>query len=239
MLSDYEKDQIISVVLRCNNKRMKIVAAICSASTESAIKYAKKYSNSGVDYLLVTSPPYVKPNDEGLFNHYKLIAESVKIPIILYNIPNRTGVNLNYNIIKKLKDIPNIVGIKESNKDINHIMEVFKLCDENFSVYCGNDDLIYLFLHFGAIGLINVYGNVEPKVIKSVISLFESNIVLFKVFFYRYYEMFKMIFIETNPIPIKSLMNYKGFGVGTHRLPLSTISKDNYEKLINMYNSII
>ena len=162
-LSEYEKDRLVEYVVNLNNKRMKIIVGVISNVTQIAIEKATKYEKLGADCILVTPPYYNKTNTSGLIKHFKLIAYNVKIPTILYNIPSRTGLNIDKDVICDLKKVPNIIGVKESNKDISHILDIASICDEDFALYCGNDELSYLFLSLGAKGLINVYGNLEPK----------------------------------------------------------------------------
>ena len=238
-LNEYEKDRLVEFVINQNDKRMKILVGVITNNTLDAVKKSIKYEKMGADGLLLIPPFYNKTNKEGLINHFKLIAYSVKIPIILYNIPSRTGINLDIDILKELKKITNIVGVKEANKDITHIMDLASICDSKFNFYCGNDELSYLFLSLGAKGLINVYGNLEPKIIKDLINIYEINPTLAYNYFKDYYELFKLIFIETNPIPIKSLMNYLGFDVGEYRLPLYKMNDENYNKLISEYNNTL
>lgn len=238
-LNEYEKDQLVEFVINQNNMRMKILVGVITNNTLDAVKKSIKYEMMGADGLLLIPPFYNKTNKEGLINHFKLIAYSVKIPIILYNIPSRTGINLDIDVLKELKKISNIIGVKEANKDITHIMDLAAICDSKFYLYCGNDELSYLFLSLGAKGLINVYGNVEPKVIKDLINIYKINPTLAYSYFKDYYELFKLIFIETNPIPIKSLMNYLDFDVGGYRLPLYKMSDENYNKMILEYNNTL
>lgn len=217
---------------------MKIVVAVISNCTKEAIEKSIKYEKFGADYLLVISPYYNKSNFSGLINHFKMIAHSVNIPIILYNIPSRTGINIDVDVLKILKDVPNIVGVKECSKDFNHIIEVARICDHYFHLYCGNDDLSYLFLSLGATGLINVVGNFNPILMKNLINIYEQNNLLAYEYFIVLYPFLSALFIETNPIPIKALMNYYGIEVGGYRMPLTQISQDNLEKLINCYKTI-
>lgn len=238
-LNEYEKDRLVEFVINQNNMRMKILVGVITNNTLDAVKKSIKYEKMGADGLLLIPPFYNKTNKEGLINHFKLIAYSVKIPIILYNIPSRTGINLDIDILKELKKISNIVGVKEANKDITHIMDLASICDSKFHLYCGNDELSYLFLSLGAKGLINVYGNVEANVIKDLINIYEINPTLAYNYFKDYYELFKLIFIEINPIPIKSLMNYLGFDVGEYRLPLYKMNDENYNKMILEYNNTL
>lgn len=234
-LTKEEKDELVKFVINVNAKRMKIIVAVIANSTQEAIVDCIRYERMGADYLLVVAPYYIKPNRTGLIKHFRLTASSVNTDIIIYNIPSRCGINIGADILKELKKSPNIIGVKESNKDINHIMDVIELQDKTFGVYCGNDDLSYLFLSLGSPGLINVFGNLEPKVIKNLINIYNQNPYLGLRYFYEYYNMFKLIFIDTNPIPIKALMNYIGIDVGTHRLPLDILDFATHNHLVMQY----
>lgn len=238
-LDETEKDELLKHIIKQNNKRMKIVAAVITNITKDAIKKSIKYQIMGADYLLVIPPYYIKTNKEGLFNHFKLIANSVNIPLILYNIPSRCGMNIDIDVIMKLKEITNIVGVKECSKDINHIIEVSRICDDKFSLYCGNDDLSYLFLSLNAKGLINVFGNIYPSRIKNLIFIYDNNPLLALKYFQSLYPLLNELFIETNPIPIKSLMNYIGMDVGLYRPPLQMMDDFLYNNLINTYEIVI
>lgn len=235
-LTEKEKDDIVRFVVSKNNFRMKIVVAVITNNTLEAIERSVKYEKMGADYLLLITPFYNKTNAYGLINHFKLIAESVNIPIILYNVPSRSGMNIDVDTLKILKQIPNIVGIKECSKDIDHIIKVSNICDHYFHLYCGNDELGYLFLSLGATGIINVYGNLEPQLMKDIINVYEINPFLARRFFNDFYELLTNVFIEVNPIPIKTLMNYIGMDVGGCRLPLYTMREENYLNLITLYD---
>ena len=234
-LTSAEKDQIVEFVVRKNDKRMKIVVGVITNNTIEGVKDAKKYELFGADYLLVCPPYYNKTNSSGLIKHFNEIATSVKIPLIIYNVPSRIGMNISIAEFEQLKKIPNIIGVKECNKDINHILDLAQISNKKFNLYCGNDELIYLFLSLGCKGIINVYGNIEPKVIKNLINIFENNEFLAKKYFFQYYDIFKILSIEVNPIPIKELMNYIGLNVGSYRLPLDKMADKNREILIEKY----
>ena len=236
-LSEYEKDKLVEYVVNLNNKRMKIIVGVISNVTQTAIEKAIKYEKLGADCLLVTPPYYNKTNNSGLIKHFKLIALNVNIPVILYNIPSRTGLNIDIDAICELKKVSNIIGVKESNKDVSHIMDVASVCDDKFSLFCGNDELSYLFLSLGAKGLINVFGNLEPKMFKNLINIFVINEYLARKYFFIYHDLFKTLSIEVNPIPIKALMNWKGLNVGLYRLPLDIMNEKNLKILIQVYEN--
>ena len=237
-LDDKEKEELVSFVINENDSRMKIVVGVIENNTQKSFKKAKLYEKLGADYLLVITPYYVKSNDEGVYEHFKEISRNINIPMIIYNIPSRTGVNISIDVLKKLKEIPNIIGIKEATQDINHIIEVSLVCDHYFHLYGGNDDLSYLFLSLNATGLINVVGNYNPYILEILIHTFEENPYLAYNYFKEIYPFLKSLFIENNPIPIKELLNYLGYDVGGYRLPLFNMSKNNREKLIEEYKKI-
>ena len=238
-LNDKEKEEIVKFVVKENDYRLKIVVGVIENNTENAIKKAGLYEKLGADYLLVLTPFYTKSNDDGIYEHFKNVASNVKIPIILYNVPSRTGVNISINLLEKLKKIPNILGIKEATQDINHIIETSLICDENFCLYGGNDDLSYLFLTLKAKGLISVVGNYDPYIFKILINTFEENPYLAYEYYKSVYSFLKILFVEVNPIPIKELMNYLGYDVGKHRLPLFSMSEHNQNILIEEYKKYV
>ena len=237
-LDDKEKEELVSFVINENDSRMKIVVGVIENNTQKSFKKAKLYEKLGADYLLVITPYYVKSNDVGVYEHFKEISRNINIPMIIYNIPSRTGVNISIDVLKKLKEIPNIIGIKEATQDINHIIEVSLVCDHYFHLYGGNDDLSYLFLSLNATGLINVVGNYNPYILEILIHTFEENPYLAYNYFKEIYPFLKSLFIDNNPIPIKELLNYLGYDVGGYRLPLFNMSKNNREKLIEEYKKI-
>lgn len=237
-LTREEKNKILQTVINKNKGRMKIVAGIITNNTLEAIEISKNYEKLGADYLLVVAPFYIKPNKAGIVKHFKSIAQSVSIPIIIYNVPSRCGVNIDYESLKEIKMISNIIGVKESNKDINHILDIFKLSDCNFKIYCGNDELSYLFLSHGAKGLINVYGNLNPVIMKKILNLYNNKHQLAYDYFYKFYDIFKLLNSETNPIAIKALMNYEDMNVGNHRLPLDVMEENKYNEFINIYKKL-
>lgn len=237
-LTDKEKDELVKFVVKENDSRLKIVVGVIENNTQKALEKSKVYEKLGADYLLVITPFYTKSNDNGIYEHFKLIANSINIPMIVYNVPSRTGVNISVDVLKKLKDIPNIVGIKEATTDVNHIIEVSLLCDHYFHLYGGNDELSYLFLSLNASGLINVVGNYSPEVFEILLHTYEENPNLAYEYFKEIYPFLKALCIEVNPIPIKELINFLGYDVGKFRLPLFKIDIENKQKLIEIYKKI-
>ena len=236
-LTENEKDSIVSYVINKVNKRLKIVVGVITNNTNEGIILAKKYERMGVDFLLISPPYYNKTNFNGLIKHFECIANSVNIPILIYNVPSRIGLNITIEQYIKLKSLKNIVGVKECSKDIDQIIELAQMCDEKFNLYCGNDELSYLFLSLGAKGWINVSGNFCPVAIKNLFDIFENNEHLAMNYFFALHDFFKSLSVEVNPIPIKTLMNYIGMDVGCVRLPLGNMDERNEEKLINCYKN--
>ena len=181
---------------------------------------------------------YYEPVQLGLFIHFGLIASCVKTPIILYNIPSRCGVDISISCINKLKKIENIIGIKEASKDINRLLELANICDDNFYLYCGNDELSYLFLSLNAKGIINVLGNLDSTIIGNMIIIYKENPYLAYKYFKEYYDFFKCLTIDSNPIPIKALLFYANEISGGVRLPLINLCEEKLNLLAKCYQSI-
>ncbi len=236
-LSEVEKIELLNYIVAKNKKRLKLVVGVTSNDSRAAVLKAQNYEALGADYLLVLTPYYNRCNTEGLIKHFELIADNVSIPIILYNIPSRTGVNIEVEVMKELKKKNNIIGVKEANRSITHLLDVASICDDSFALYGGNDDLLYLFLCLNCQGFFNVYGNIDPSLMNRFWFL-KNNLSLLFATHQEYYALFKMIFIETNPIPIKALMNYQGFKVGGYRLPLTEMDEDHLKQLINEYKKV-
>ncbi len=186
------------------------------------------------------TPYYNKCSQSGLIEHYEEISKSVpNTPIILYNVPSRTGVNIELDTINKLSKIPNIVGIKEANPDISRIAKLFNMSIENFDIYSGNDDLLLPILCLGGSGVISVLANIKPKVVHEICNLyFNNNILESKKLYFENLELANSLFLDVNPIPIKEAMNYLGINVGPTRLPLSSMDKNKKENLFKLLDKI-
>ena len=234
-LSEEEKENIIKYVIKENNNRMEIIAGVIENSTQNAIIKSLKYKSLGVNKLLVISPFYNKTNNEGMIQHFTKIAQAVDIPIILYNVPSRTGVNIDLSVIRDLMKVENIIGIKEASKDINHITQLAFMCNNKFSLYCGNDDLLLTFLSLNCKGIISVVSNIKPDIIYNTLKIYEINPLTAFSYYKYYYDFICSLFIEVNPMPIKAIMNFCGIDLGVYRLPLTKISAENYLKIINIY----
>lgn len=187
---------------------------------------------AGVDGLLIVTPYYNKTTQEGAVSHYTQIANSVNIPIILYNVPSRTGFNLSVNSCYKLSKIKNIVGIKEASGNLSYIADIASICDDNFSIYSGNDDLILPILSFGGKGIVSVLSNIAPREVVSITNnYFNGNIEISSMLQLKALPLIRALFSEVNPIPIKYALNLMGYNFGIPRLPLVELSEANRKRL--------
>ncbi len=231
-LSNTEKKQLISYVCKkCKNK-IPVVAGTGSNNTKIALNMSKYAKSQGADGVLVVTPYYNKCNQNGLFVHYKKIAEAIyPTPLILYNVPSRTGVDISVETIVKLSKIPNIVAIKEANPSLEKIAQVInKTKDTDFNVLSGNDNLIIPILSLGGKGVISVCANIIPNEMHNI--CIKKDVDLF----YKYLDLMDSLFLDVNPIMIKEAMNYLNFSVGKTRLPLyepDTVKVLKMQKIID------
>jgi len=239
-MTEQEKKETIKFVVDVVNKRIPVIAGTGSNNTAEAISMSKWAQNIGADALLVITPYYNKTTQKGLIEHFKAIARSVTSPIIIYNVPSRTALNLLPKTLQKLCLIPNIVAVKEASGDISQIAQIKALCGGNIDIYSGNDDQVIPILSLGGIGVISVIANIIPTDIHNMCELYLSgkhdealNIQL------GYLPLNNSIFIETNPIPVKTALNLMGMQVGPLRLPLCEMEENNLEflkKELKAYN---
>lgn len=228
-LSDKEKMAIIKFAKNKIAGRAKLVVGTGSNSTKTAITNSQIAQKLGADAVLVVSPYYNKCTQAGAILHYKAVANSINIPVILYNVPSRTGFNLLPESVEKLAEVENIVAIKEANGDINHILELFDKCRGKIDIYSGNDNLNHIFYTLGGAGTISVVANIFPKQIKQQLET-KNNATLHKIS--------QLCFVEPNPIPIKFLLCYAGFIENELRLPLTPLSNAYKKMLKDCYNQI-
>ena len=230
-LTDEEKYEIIKYSVKRVNGRVPVIAGTGSNNTKHAVELSKKAEALGVDGLLVVTPYYNKGNENGIYEHYKLIAENVNCPIILYNVPSRTGVNLSISLLKKLAEIKNIVAIKEASGNISYAGEIAREVPE-LDIYSGNDDMTIPLMSYGGIGVISVSANIIPETVHNMcMSFLENNIVEAKNLQLKYNDLVDSLFIEVNPVSIKEAMNYLGYNIGHCRLPLGEMKEENKIKL--------
>ena len=232
-MSFSEKLKVISFVVDVVNHRIPVIAGTGSNNTSDAVELTKKAEQLGADSALVVTPFYNKTSQEGLVQHYSAIANSTSLPIILYNVPSRTGLNITPDTCFKLSKIPNIVGIKEASGNISQITKIRQLCDYDFNIYSGNDDQIIPILSVGGIGVISVLSNIFPKFAHDMVfDYLNGNIYDALNRELLALPFINSLFCDVNPIPLKYAMNKIGFDYGIPRLPLIEISLQN-KKLID------
>ena len=233
-LSFDEKKAAIKYTVDKVNGRIPVVAGTGGNNTKQVIELSQYAESVGADGLLVVTPFYNKTTQPGLVKHYTAIANSVKLPIILYNVPSRTGLNISANTCYELSKVDNIVAVKEASSDISQIAEIAAKCSDDLYIYSGNDDQIVPILSLGGIGVISVIANVLPKETNDICqSYFDGNVEYSKKLQLKYIDLVKSLFIEVNPMPVKQALNDLGYNVGICRMPLTTMEDKNVEILRN------
>jgi 4-hydroxy-tetrahydrodipicolinate synthase len=232
-LSFAEHDRVIEITIEQVKKRIPVIAGTGSNSTEEAIMLTRHAAKAGADASLQVSPYYNRPTQKGLYEHFKAIAESVEIPIILYNIASRTGVNIEPETIVKLaRDCKNILGVKEASGNLDQMSRIKALCPENFDLISGDDSLTLPILAIGGVGIISVVANIVPKDVAELVAEFQrGNLKRAQELHYKLFPLIKAMFIETNPIPVKTAMGLMGLCSADLRLPMCPISEQNLELL--------
>lgn len=229
-----EKKETIKFAIEVANKRIPIVAGTGGNCTKSAIEMSKYAESVGADAVLVVTPYYNKTTQAGLIAHYKAIAQSISIPVILYNVPSRTGLNITPATCLELSKIDNIVAVKEASGNISQVAEIANLCRDNLAIYSGNDDQIVPILSLGGLGVISVLSNVIPKDVHNMVENFlNGNIAEATKLQLDTLKLTSALFSEVNPIPVKAACNMMGFNAGIPRMPLIKMSRIGKEKLKN------
>lgn len=233
-LEDEEHLSVIKYVADKVNKRIPVIAGTGGNNTEHSIYMSQQAEKFGVDGLLIITPYYNKGNKSGIKKHFESIAKSVKTPIILYNVPGRTGVNLAPSMVYELSKIDNIVAIKEASGDLSQVAEIARLVSNDFAIYSGNDDTILPLLSLGGKGVISVLANVCPKETHDLVfKFFEGDIDTSRELQLNMKPLIDALFIEVNPVPVKTACNLLGFNVGGFRLPLAEMDSKNEQVLKN------
>lgn len=231
-MTESERKEVIRFAVEKVNKRIPVIAGTGSNCTKSAVEMSKYAQSVGVDCVLVVTPYYNKATQNGLIAHYTEIANNVNIPIIMYNVPSRTGVSLEPKTVFELSKLDNIVAIKEASGDFSKTAEIASLCGENLYLYSGNDDQILPILSLGAVGVISVLANVAPKQTHDmVIDYIDGKEKNSRFLQLKLIPLIKALFSEVNPIPVKEALQIMGFDAGEVRLPLVKLGNENMEKL--------
>ena len=233
-LSDEEKISVIEFTVDIINSRIPVIAGTGSNDTRHAVEFSKRVEKLGVDGLLVVTPYYNKGNENGIYEHYKAIAEGVKIPVILYNVPSRTGVNLSIPLLKRLAQIENITALKEASGNISYVAEVAREIPE-LDIYSGNDDMVVPVLSLGGKGVISVSANIIPDISHDMTASFlKGDVKKARELQLKYNDLVNALFLETNPVPVKEAMNFLGYEVGNCRLPLGAMNESNRARLTDI-----
>ena len=231
-MTEKEKKDTIKFTVDVINKRIPVIAGTGSNNTASAISMSKYAESVGVDGLLVITPYYNKTTQKGLVKHFSAINSEVKTPIILYNVPGRTGVNISPNTLIELSKLSNVVGIKEASGNISQVVQMKALCRDSIDIYSGNDDQIVSIMALGGKGVISVLANILPSKVHEIAEKCLNN--NFKEALDIQLDTLALtntLFVETNPIPVKTAMNLMGFEVGGLRLPLCEMESKNEDLL--------
>ena len=240
VISDTEAEKIISLAVKISKHKTKIIVGAGSNNTESAIEKSKQAQNLGADAILSVNPYYNKPPQEGLYKHFKQVADSIDIPMILYNIKGRTAVNLEIETLLRLSQHKNIIGVKEASGDLSQIMDAINQVDNNFFVLSGDDSLTYPIMSLGGHGVISVTSNIFPREMKNIVwQCFTNNFEAARQSHYKLYNfMNALLSISSNPIPVKTILAHMGKIKEEFRLPLGRLEDSNKQKLIKIYNEI-
>jgi 4-hydroxy-tetrahydrodipicolinate synthase len=231
-LSHEEHDQVIEIAINAARKRVPVIAGTGSNSTDEALRLTRHAYEAGADGALMVCPYYNRPTQEGLYQHYKIIAESVPIPIIPYNIPGRTGVNMLPETVARLSKISNIIGVKEASGSLKQMQDVITLCGDNFDVLSGDDFFTLPLLLIGGKGVISVISNVAPADMAAMTDAFYAgNIARARNLHDKMVPLIDALFLETNPVPVKAALSMMGKIEYEVKLPLCKMSDGNYEKL--------
>ena len=234
-----EKKLAIECAVKTSNGRVPIIAGTGGNNTKQVIENSKLAESLGVDGLLIVTPYYNKCTQVGLIEHYKAIAKSVSLPIILYSVQSRTGVNIEPKTCLELSKIDNIVAIKEASGNLSQVAEIAHLCGENLHIYSGNDDQVLPVLSLGGLGVISVLSNVKPEYTHNIVqNFFDGNIKKATEMQLRALPLIKALFSEVNPIPVKAALNLQGYNFGIPRLPLTPMTEEKLEVLKRELNNL-
>lgn len=231
-LSHAEHDEVIRIVIKTVNRRVPVIAGTGSNSTDEAVRLTKEAERSGADGALMISPYYNRPTQEGIYQHYKKVASAVGIPLIVYNIPGRTGSKIEPETLARLAEIKNVAGVKEATGSVDQAIDVIRLCGDRLAVYSGEDSLIYSLMSLGGKGVISTVANVAPKQTAQLAQAClagrwdEARKMQFQLI-----PLIRSLFIETNPIPVKTALALMGKCSGELRLPMTPMAESNLKRL--------
>ena len=231
-LSHEEHDAVVKTVVNTVNKRVPVIAGTGSNSTAEAVRLTRAAEKSGADGALMISPYYNRPTQEGIYQHYRKVASEVGIPIIVYNIPGRTGSKIEPETLARLAEIDNIAGVKEATGSVDQAIDVIRLCGDRLAVYSGEDSLIFSLMALGGKGVISTVANVAPKETADLAeACLNGDWQSGRALQFKLIPLIRSLFIETNPIPVKTALSLMGKCSGDLRLPLTPMGEGNLQKL--------
>lgn len=233
-LSENEHNELVRFAVNQSRGRMKVIAGVGSNNTALALRYAENAKYSGADGILMVTPYYNKTSQKGLCEHFSYVADRVDIPMILYNVPSRTGIGIGADCYEELSKHPNINGVKEASGDFSLIGNIKARCGDNLHIWSGNDDNTVPMMSMGALGVISVASNIVPAVLAKLCALcLEGNYAEAMPLYARYAKLFSALFAETNPIPLKTAMKFMELDSGKMRLPLTDMGESTAAILRN------
>ncbi|MBD3315470.1 MAG: 4-hydroxy-tetrahydrodipicolinate synthase [Chitinivibrionales bacterium] len=234
-LSWDEHNRVVDIVLDQVKGRATVIAGAGSNSTSESIEAAAHAKDSGADAILCITPYYNKPTQEGLYQHFRAVATNVSVPMVLYNVPGRTGVNMAPETVERLCEFDAVVAVKEASGNVAQVSEIHRRCGDRLKILSGEDALTLPILSCGGKGVISVVGNILPAGMKAMIDAFFSGKVAEALKVHEeIWPVSQAMFLETNPIPVKVAMNHLGLAAGGYRLPLVPMSEDNKRRLIDV-----
>ena len=224
-MSHEEDDEVARCIIETVNGKIPVIVGAGSNCTQTQLEKSRKYHDLGADGLLLITPYYNKANDEGMYRHFATVADAVDTPVILYNVPGRTGCAISPACCARLAKHPNIAGIKEASGNISYTAKIARLLSDDFCMFSGNDDMIVPVMSLGGCGVISVWANICPKECHDLVAAFAAgDVATARDIQLRHLELINALFCEVNPIPVKEAMNQLGMNVGGYRLPLCEIS---------------
>ncbi len=231
-LSHEEHERVVAFTVEVVNRRVPVIAGTGSNATDEAIAFTAHAKRAGADGALLITPYYNKPTQEGLYQHYAAVAQAVDLPLILYNIPGRTSVNMTPATIARIAKLGNVVGIKEGSGSLGQVSDIIHQCDDDFTVLSGDDSLTLPMMALGAKGVITVTANVAPKDMAALVTAaLAGNFAEARASHFKLASLFSALFYETNPIPVKEALAMMNKIEPEFRLPLTPLSSDNRERL--------
>jgi 4-hydroxy-tetrahydrodipicolinate synthase len=238
-LSYEEHEAVIDIVIETARGRVPVIAGTGSNNTSEAIELTKYAKKAGADASLVVTPYYNKPTQEGLFRHYKTLADAVDLPMVLYNVPGRTGVNLLPATVARLAEVKNIVAVKEASGNLGQVCDILRTVPKDFTVLSGDDGLFLPMMALGAKGVISVASNVAPRLMADLYDAWTAgDAERARAIHFKLWPLFDVLFVETNPIPVKTAVALMGLCAEEFRLPLCPMGADNRKKLAKVLSGL-